>query len=578
MIHAPLWFSNLIFWSLQVALLVVAAGLLPRLLRIRQPGVLLVYWRAILGIALLLPGVQPWHRMASFRQIAVANFAPMPLPASPATAVSRWHLPNIEVFAEVLAFVILGGIVLRFAILALGLIRLRQFRRSSSPIPQFSETAALLQEMCARVDARADFCLSSHVDSPVTFGVSAPVILLPERFLSMDVRFQLAIACHELLHVRRCDWAHHLAEEFLRATFWFHPGIAWLLSRVRLAREQVVDLEVVRLTQARKPYLEALLEFTNSRASIAAIPAPPFLAERQLVERVALMLKEVRMSRRKLIALLAIISCCLAVVVVLAAWTFPLKAAARAPQNPPKGGVTSVVPGVIGQGVSGGIATAAPAGRGVEGGVAGGIGQAALQDLPNVDVSTIWTDTVKRGTIYRQVRGLGSLLHAENSTNLVARIILPAAMMLEIRFDQNATVDTRKGLVKGHVIELKDVGSGETRAVYIGLDSPLPEGAVADLPVEVAIDIEKIEHTLYVGRPANVPVDATPFASASEFKVVNDGKEAERVVVKLGKPSATTIQVRGGLQAGDKIILSDMSAYDNADRIRLTDEKHLLHH
>src|ERR1700756_5223025 len=113
MMNAPLWFSNLIFWSLQVALLVVAAGLLPRLLRIRQPGVLLRYWRAVLAIALLLPAVQPWHRLPSFRQtIAVADFAPTPVPPSPAPAVSRWHLPSVEVFAEILAFVILAGIVL----------------------------------------------------------------------------------------------------------------------------------------------------------------------------------------------------------------------------------------------------------------------------------------------------------------------------------------------------------------------------------------------------------------------------------------------------------------------------------
>src|SRR6202041_3139918 len=127
--------------------------------------------------------------------------------------------------------------------------------------------------------------------SPVTFGFAAPVILLPERFPSMDARFQSAIACHELLHVRRNDWVHHLAEEILRTEFWFHPAFAWLIGRVRLAREQVVDLEVVRLTEARKPYLEALLEFTAGSSRTAAIPAPPFLVERQLAERAALMLK-----------------------------------------------------------------------------------------------------------------------------------------------------------------------------------------------------------------------------------------------------------------------------------------------
>src|SRR5438045_9582263 len=102
----------------------------------------------------------------------------------------------------------------------------------------------------------------------VTFGLAKPIVLLPESFLAMDARFQSAIACHELLHIRRRDWAQHLVEEIVRAVFWFHPAIAWLISRVRLAREQVVDLEVIRLTNARKAYLEALLEFTTGQARI----------------------------------------------------------------------------------------------------------------------------------------------------------------------------------------------------------------------------------------------------------------------------------------------------------------------
>ncbi len=94
--------------------------------------------------------------------------------------------------------------------------------------------------MRAQVNARAEFRLSADVDSPVTFGFAVPVILLPEHFPSMDARFRSAIACHELLHVRRHDWAQHLAEEIVRATF--HHAIAWLIARGRLAREPVVDL------------------------------------------------------------------------------------------------------------------------------------------------------------------------------------------------------------------------------------------------------------------------------------------------------------------------------------------------
>src|SRR5690349_22303532 len=344
----PLWFSNLIFWSVQVAALVLSAGFLARALNLRHPRVLLGYWRSLLAISLLLPLVQPWHRPPISAALATStDFANVPAPSSP--AATHWHLPSLQTLAPILVVMILLGIALRFAILALGLLKLRRLRQTSRPIASSGESAAVLQAMRALLAVPAEFRVSSQVDSPVTFGFFAPFVLLPERFTSLELRFQSAIACHELLHVRRQDWAHHLVEEVLRAFFWFHPAIAWLISRARLAREQVVDLEVVRLTNARKSYLEALLEFTNSRTSLAAIPAPPFLAERQLVERVSLMLKEVRMSQRRLIVSLALISSCLALVIALAAWTFPLKA-----QGVP-GGVSGGVPGGIAQGVAQGI-------------------------------------------------------------------------------------------------------------------------------------------------------------------------------------------------------------------------------
>ncbi|MBA0083661.1 MAG: M56 family metallopeptidase, partial [Acidobacteria bacterium Pan2503] len=337
MMEIPLWFSNLVFWSVQVALLVLAAALLSRALKLRQPRVLLAYWRSLLAIGLLLPLIEPWHRPAHVATpVLSADFLAVPPPSIPAP--THWHLPSLQTMAPILGMAILAGMVLRLAALALGLLKLRRLRQASSPIPPSSESAGILQAMRDLVAAPAEFRLSTQVDSPVTFGFVTPVILLPERFTSLDPRFQSAIACHELLHVRRRDWAHHLGEENLRALFWFHPAVAWLISRVRLAREQIVDLEVVRLTEARKPYLEALLEFTDGRASLAAIPAPPFLAERQLIERIALMLKEVRMSRKRLIASLTVIPCCLALVIALAARAFPLKAAPRPPPPALKSG------------------------------------------------------------------------------------------------------------------------------------------------------------------------------------------------------------------------------------------------
>jgi beta-lactamase regulating signal transducer with metallopeptidase domain len=578
--NTPLWFSNLIFWSAQVALLVLAAGFLPRLFQIRQPRVLLVYWRALLAISLVLPIIQPWHRLPGAAAIAIAPdiTAVRVVPAS-SPAVSHWHYPSLPLIAQIFGIIILAGIAVRFAILAMGLLKLRHLRRASSPISLFPESAAALEGMRARLEISTEFRLSPNVDSPVTFGLAAPVVLLPERFPSVDAQFQAAIACHELLHVRRHDWAQHLAEEILRATLWFHPAIAWLIARVRLAREQVVDLEVIRLTQERKPYLEALLEFATGRSRIAAIPAPPFLVERQLAERVALMLKEVRMSRTRLIASLTAISCCIAFAVILVVSTFPLKAAPRPGQNPPIGGVVGgVANGVAGgvasgvakgvaQGVLGGVIDGVSGGvnGGTGGGVAGGVGGSSSRDIPTVENNSIWTDTVKRGRMVRQVRGLGTLVRAEDSAGLVARVALPVVQAADLKPNQSATVDTRLGIVKGHVRGINASASDGTRTVYVSLDGPLPEGAVADLPIDATIDIEKLDNILYVGRP----VHGAANTSVSLFKIVKEGAEAVRVNVKLGRSSVNTIEVLDGLQSGDKIILSDMSAYDNADRIHL---------
>jgi beta-lactamase regulating signal transducer with metallopeptidase domain len=583
--NTPLWFSNLLFWSAQVAVLALAAAFLPRVLQLRQPRVLLAYWRAILAVAFLLPVIQPWHRVPFFSAIVIApdvtRVAETPIPVA-----SHWNFPSLELIAQILGVAILAGIAARFAILALGLLKLRQFRQSSSSISSFAETAAVLEEMRALVKAQAEFRLSSDVLSPVTFGFTAPVILLPARFPAMDVRFQSAIACHELLHVRRRDWAHHLLEEVIRAIFWFHPAIAWLIARVRLAREQVVDLEVIELTNARKTYLQALLEFTAGRAA-APIPAPPFLVERQLAERVALMLKEVRMSRIRLIASLTAISCCIALAIVLAVWTFPLKAAPRLPQNPAQGGVVQGVPGGVSGGVTGGVSgrvnarvpessAATPPGQGVNGGIAGGISGGvgapvrgiSSSDIPTVENNTIWTDTVKRGPMVRQVRGLGTLVRAKDSANLIAKVVLPESLTSEVHANQSAVISTQdRSLAVGHVTSVSREVVNGTVTVDISLDA-VPTKFPTQ--IDATIDVEKLDNVLYVGRPAQGAQNST----IALFKIVKNGTEAVRVEVKLGRVSVNTIEILDGLKEGDKIILSDMSSYDNADRVHITDEKH----
>lgn len=110
-----------------------------------------------------------------------------------------------------------------------------------------------------RLNVRADFRVSDRVPGPVTFGIRHPVILLPSRVLEMPADSQHAIACHELIHVRRCDWAWTAVEEVVLAVFWFHPAIWWLAGRIRLTREQVVDREAVVVTESGQQYVEALM-------------------------------------------------------------------------------------------------------------------------------------------------------------------------------------------------------------------------------------------------------------------------------------------------------------------------------
>lgn len=123
--------------------------------------------------------------------------------------------------------------------------------------------------------------------------------------------------------------------------------------------------------------------------------------------------------------------------------------------------------------------------------------------------------------------------------------------------------------MKGHVSSVSsEVVSGMV-SLDVSLDSPLPPGVATDLPVDATIDIEKLDNILYVGRPVHASERATGSSTVSLFKIVNDGTEAVRVNVKLGRASVNAVEVLDGLKEGDKVILSDMSAYDNADRIRI---------
>jgi RND family efflux transporter MFP subunit len=163
---------------------------------------------------------------------------------------------------------------------------------------------------------------------------------------------------------------------------------------------------------------------------------------------------------------------------------------------------------------------------------------------------------VTAGTSLAEVVQLGKLKAALQIAETQAR---------DIQIGLPASIDTHNGVVPGHVTRIDPAVLNGTRTVDVVLDGPLPPGAVKGLSVDGTIDLERLHDVLYVGRPALGNENST----LSLFKIDPDGKGAVRVPVKVGRASVNSIQVLDGLKEGDNVILSDMSRYDNVDRIRL---------
>jgi len=158
-----------------------------------------------------------------------------------------------------------------------------------------------------------------------------------------------------------------------------------------------------------------------------------------------------------------------------------------------------------------------------------------------------------------------NLARVADPTKLKAEIKIAETQARDVAYGQSATVDTRNGIVKGHVIRIDPSVVNGTVTVDVGIDDALPLGARPDLSVDGTIELENLKDVLYVGRPVHGQSDST----ISLFKVTNDDSEGVRVNVKLGRSSVNTVEIIQGLQVGDKVILSDMSQWDNVDRIRL---------
>jgi HlyD family secretion protein len=198
--------------------------------------------------------------------------------------------------------------------------------------------------------------------------------------------------------------------------------------------------------------------------------------------------------------------------------------------------------------------------------------QRALHDLKRSELNALHVRAGIQGVLQLVPVEVGQ--HVTPGTNL-ARVADPKRLKAEIKIaetqakdvaiGQPASIDTRNGIVKGLVSRIDPSVLNGTVSVDVQIIDPLPLGARPDLSVDGTVELENLKDVLYVGRPVHGQSDST----IGLFKLVDDGSEAVRVNVKLGKSSVNTVEILQGLKVGDKVILSDMSAWDTFDRIRL---------
>ncbi len=198
--------------------------------------------------------------------------------------------------------------------------------------------------------------------------------------------------------------------------------------------------------------------------------------------------------------------------------------------------------------------------------------QRALYDLKHGELESLHVRAGIQGVL--QVVPVEVGQHVTPGTNLArvadpkrlkAEIKIPETLAKDVSIGQPATIDTRNGVVHGQVSRIDPSVQNGTVTVDVQLTDPLPQGSRPDLSVDGTIELENLKDVLYVGRPVHGQSDST----IGLFKLVDDGSEAVRANVQLGKTSVNTVEILKGLKVGDKVILSDMSSMDAYDRIRL---------
>ncbi len=165
----------------------------------------------------------------------------------------------------------------------------------------------------------------------------------------------------------------------------------------------------------------------------------------------------------------------------------------------------------------------------------------------------------------QQVAPGTNLARVAEPGRLKAEVRIPETQARDVQIGLPASIDTRNGIIAGKVTRIDPAVQNGTVTVDVALQGELPRGARPDLTIDGTIELERLEDVLYIGRPAFGQEEST----VGLFKILEDGESAVRAQVTLGRSSVSTVEVKGGLVEGEKVILSDMSQWDAFDRVRL---------
>jgi TonB family protein len=277
-----------LIYSSQILLVVSVATMAEMLLRTARPMPRLGYWRAVGALCLALPLIASGRTSTP---AASVTFSVLPAQGAAVQIVAQ----SLPTMGPIVLWVWACGTIAGLAWLLVGALRVRRMRRRSVPA---ASLGARLDEMRAALAPHSEFRWSDAVQQPVTLGIRRPIVLLPRRFDALTSDAKYAVACHELLHITRRDWLWTVLEAHVRVVFWFHPAVWWLIDRMQLLREEVVDRLVVERISTRREYMLALMTFADSERP--HVLASAFLRRRHLKSRLGELVKESDMPVKRL--------------------------------------------------------------------------------------------------------------------------------------------------------------------------------------------------------------------------------------------------------------------------------------